>query len=249
MTKRSRHGSAAYDRLLDAPEDGGTRLAELLAAARAPAQPSELGGLVAARSAFERAQLGPARGRAAVSVPSLGRAAGRVVAVKVIALLGGASVLGGAAYAAADVGLLPGINQQPAHHAPATPASSHESAPGGAHRPAGGGPIPGATSVTVPGGGHSHTPAHPATSTAAHASPSPSAQQPSAQQPSAPQSSPHPTHPTHPPKPTPSEQPTPTKTHPSHGGNPSHARDKSTPSGYTKSGIARPPHPRQGAVA
>lgn len=228
MTNRAHHSSsAAYDRLLDATESDGTPLAELLAAARAPARPGQLTGMATARAAFERAHMGPARGRAPVSVPTLGRrAAGRVLAVKVIALIGGASVVGGAAYAAADIGLLPG--SKPSHHAP---APSHPSEPGLTRGPVRGGPIPGATSVVAPATRRHHTSANPATPQ--------NSSSPTAAHPSAP-SSPHPTHPTHPPHPTTSGTPSPTKSHPSHGrGNP-------TPPGSTKADEASAPHPIRG---
>lgn len=130
-----RHGSEALDRLLDEDAYDDAPLSRVLAAARGPARPDELAGLAAARAAFVSSTMPGAR--PATARPARSRTlAGRLLAVKAIAAVSGASLLGGAAYAVSDNGLLGGSS----HARPLS--SAHQAVPGQAsaavpYRPAG----------------------------------------------------------------------------------------------------------------
>ena len=52
MTRHARHGSAALEFLLDEDVPDGTRLGQVLTAARQPAHAEEFAGLAQARAAF-----------------------------------------------------------------------------------------------------------------------------------------------------------------------------------------------------
>lgn len=127
MRRRRRHATAAsLDALLDGARDDGTALARVLAAARAPANPRETTGLDAARTAFIGAANAPrpARPKRHGGTRSV---AGRLVALKAIAAVSGASLIGGVAYAASSTNLLNHPSgHHPGHH---RSAASSESAP------------------------------------------------------------------------------------------------------------------------
>jgi hypothetical protein len=126
MRSRIRPRSSAVERLLDADIADGTALSRVLAAARAPGRPHEVAGLDAARSAFMRAGPASSRPPARSRATATRTAAGRFLALKVISAVGGATLVGGASYAASSTGLLGGgSDNHPARHAPASgPASA-----------------------------------------------------------------------------------------------------------------------------
>jgi hypothetical protein len=113
MRRRPRLTSASLEELLDGGRVSDAALSRVVTAARAPATPDELAGLDAAQSAFHRSSQAWGR-RPISSVPAATRtAAGRLLAVKAIAAVGGASLIGGAAYAATNTPLLGGQGSAP----------------------------------------------------------------------------------------------------------------------------------------
>jgi hypothetical protein len=131
MRRNQRHlSAAALERLLEGDVSDASPLSRTLAAARAPGAPHEVAGLEAARSAFVLSSLAPSRSRATLRPATATSAAGRLVALKILAAVSGSSLIGGAAYAAASGGLITDSTQHhrsPAHHGTA-PAGSQ---PGG----------------------------------------------------------------------------------------------------------------------
>src|SRR4051794_21467102 len=93
-----RRTRAHLDDLLNGRPTAVDPLADLVAAVRSPAQPSELGGLDAAVAAFSAAPgvAGPPEER----TPMLKSVAGRLLALKVLAIAAGTAAAGGVAYAA-----------------------------------------------------------------------------------------------------------------------------------------------------
>src|SRR5437763_6068037 len=120
MRRRSRLNSASLENHLDGGRVADTPLARVLSAARAPALPDELAGLPAARTAFVQARHGAPRHPRA-GLPAASRtAAGRLLAIKAVAALGGATLIGGVAYAS-NVGILGGSSpQKPSQHTSGT---------------------------------------------------------------------------------------------------------------------------------
>ena len=110
MTRHARHGSAGLELLLDDEVLEDTRLSRVLSAARAPAQAEELAGLVAARTAFASTFTAPLATRVPANRPKA--LAGRLIALKAIAAVSGATLVGGVAFAASHSNLL----RSPAHH-------------------------------------------------------------------------------------------------------------------------------------
>src|SRR4051812_10814358 len=93
-----RRSRAHLDDLLDGQVAAGDPLAGLVAAVRAPAQPSELAGLDAALVAFaSAASVAPAPEE---KIPMLKSVAGRLLALKILAVVAGTAAAGGVAYAA-----------------------------------------------------------------------------------------------------------------------------------------------------
>jgi hypothetical protein len=125
MSRRVRAGSAAAERLLDGDVADASALSRVLAAARAPGRPEEVAGLDAARAAFMRAMPTASRPPASHRPTAPRTAVGRLLTLKAIAAVGGATLAGGAAYAASTGGLLGGPSgDRPGHHAPASPSDS-----------------------------------------------------------------------------------------------------------------------------
>jgi hypothetical protein len=119
MRRRPRLTSASFEELLDGGRVADAGLSRVISAARAPADPGELAGFDAARAAFDRTCRAPNR-RPVSSVPAATRtAAGRLLAIKAIAAVAGATLVGGAAYAASNTQLLGGGSP---HHGPSRPA-------------------------------------------------------------------------------------------------------------------------------
>jgi hypothetical protein len=118
MTRRRKHAGDPFDDLLDGCSSDGSALAELLSAARAPGAPDEMLGLPSTRAAFLDARRPR---RTAIRLP----AAGRLAALKVLAAVSGATMIGGVAYAATEANFLGGTggNHQkpPAASSPAGP--------------------------------------------------------------------------------------------------------------------------------
>jgi hypothetical protein len=119
MRRRPRFSSASLDALLDGDCDDGTALARVLIAAGAPGTPQELAGLDAARAAFVRAAPAPSRPPMTPLSAATRTAAGRLLAVKAIAAVSGATLIGGVAYAATSTHLLGGRSP---HHRQQQPA-------------------------------------------------------------------------------------------------------------------------------
>jgi hypothetical protein len=92
-----RRSRAHLDDLLEGP-NAHDPVARLLAAASAPAQPGELVGLESAVAAFAAAPTGPVP--LEEKIPMLTQVAGRLAAVKVLAVVAGAAATGGVAFAA-----------------------------------------------------------------------------------------------------------------------------------------------------
>jgi len=93
-----RRSRAHLDDLLDGRVTSGDPLADLVAAVRAPAQPSELAGLDAALAAFaSAASVAPTPEE---KTPMLKSVVGRALALKILALVAGTAAAGGVAYAA-----------------------------------------------------------------------------------------------------------------------------------------------------
>ncbi|MFF2042378.1 hypothetical protein ACFVVX_18315 [Kitasatospora sp. NPDC058170] len=149
--------SAGQDASLTGPDGTGrTGVARVLAAAAAPATAGELAGEEAALAAFREARLTPDRAVSAVPAPvrrrSMATAAlARAFSTKAVAVVLGATALGGVAVAAGTGNLpspLGGGPDEPGHRtlvAPSTPGSSRPSAapvpePGTAGTSAGAGP-------------------------------------------------------------------------------------------------------------
>jgi hypothetical protein len=169
MRRRARQESAALDLLLEGGVAEDTPLSRVLAAAMAPGTPHDLAGLDAARSAF--LATGPAAQHRPPALPAATRiAAGRLLTLKAIAAVGGATLIGGVAYAASDAGLLGGSSpQRHGEHSSSAPGSGSNADPQTSANPA----VPGGTSghphpsrATTPNKGHgggatahaSHTP-------------------------------------------------------------------------------------------
>jgi hypothetical protein len=134
MKRHPRHTSAAnLERLLDGYLVDGSPVSRVLSAARAPGTASEVAGLGAARSAFMHASRLPARTDLDIRAAATRTAAGRLFILKVLAAVSGTTLVGGAAYAAADAGLLGSTwHRPPAQHsnAPSDSDSGFIVAPG-----------------------------------------------------------------------------------------------------------------------
>lgn len=159
MSRRHRFGSGRrYEELLDGARSDDSALSAVLDAARAPATRTELSGLSTARNAFMSVPYVRTRPAASVSrLPAATRsAAGRLLALKLVAALSGISLVGGAAFAASGTDLLGGTS--PRHHSPAGPV------PTAPHNDGGRQVVPGQAGPT-PGGVVTH--AGPATQGAA----------------------------------------------------------------------------------
>jgi hypothetical protein len=132
MRRRAHLGSAALEQLLNSDARDSTQLAQLLAAACAAGTPEELAGLDATRTAFLADRQAP--GHSVGRLPAVTRTtAGRLFALKALAAVSGATLIGGVAYAtASNTGLLGGSHHhtQPSTSAPATTDSTAQ-LPGG----------------------------------------------------------------------------------------------------------------------
>jgi hypothetical protein len=161
MTRRHRLGSGRrFEELLDGSRPDDSALSGLLDAARAPGSRDEMTGLPAARSAFMSVPY--VRGRPAASVSRLPAAtrtaAGRLLALKFVAALSGATLVGGAAYAATGARLLGGStpHKHPTYRSAPVPTThgrgggGHQTAPGAA-RPTPSGQQPQAAPATTTG--------------------------------------------------------------------------------------------------
>ena len=115
MPRRLRLGSARrYEELLDGARADDRALSDLLAAARAPGTRDEVAGLATARTEFLNTRFRPIRG-ATKSLPAATRtAARRLLVLKAVAALSGATLIGGTAYAATGTDLLGGSSKDPA---------------------------------------------------------------------------------------------------------------------------------------
>jgi hypothetical protein len=170
MRRRAHPSSADLERLLDGQPANGTALSRVLGAARAPGSPDELVGLDAARAAYVAARSpSPAGTRSPVAtLPAVTRTtAGRLLALKALAALSGASLIGGAAYAATSSGLLGGTTH---HHPPAPQQSS--SSPGHGSTSAGTSGLQQSSHGTSPTDGRKSTgeqPGHTRATTPSHA--------------------------------------------------------------------------------
>ena len=109
-----RRSRAHLDDLLDGRITPGDPLADLVAAVRAPANPTELAGLDAALVAFaSAASVAPAPEE---KVSMLKSVAGRLLALKILAVVAGTAAAGGVAYAAvSDTMNTPHGNSAAAH--------------------------------------------------------------------------------------------------------------------------------------
>src|SRR3954451_16406141 len=90
---------AQLEALLDGRPTADDPLADLVAAVRAPGQPHELSGLDAAGATLAAPGVAGAAAPPA-PVPALRRVAGRLLALKIVAVAAGTAVAGGVAYAA-----------------------------------------------------------------------------------------------------------------------------------------------------
>lgn len=149
MSRRHRFGSGRrYEELLDGSRSDDSALSGLLDAARAPAAREEMSGLPTARNAFMSVPYVRTRPAASVSkLPATSRsAAGRLLALKLVAAVSGVTLVGGAAYAATGADLLGGSQHQQSPSSPASSAPHHRGgfqvAPGQAG-PTPAGPQPG----------------------------------------------------------------------------------------------------------
>jgi hypothetical protein len=107
MTRQPRHGSARLELLLDEDVFEDTRLSRVLSVARQPAAAEELAGLTEARAAFVLALNPPLTTRASSGRPARSRSlAGRLLALKAVAAVSGATLVGGVALAATQANFL-----------------------------------------------------------------------------------------------------------------------------------------------
>src|SRR4051794_7711893 len=121
MNPRRSSSGDPFEELLDGRSPDNSALARLLTAARAPGTRDEMGGLPAARSAFLEARQ-PRRSRATRLPAATRPAAGKLFALKALAAVSGATLVGGVAYAATDTSLLGGTDHH--RHGPAASASA-----------------------------------------------------------------------------------------------------------------------------
>ena len=155
MTRRPRLSSASLDALLDGEYDDGA-LARVLTAARAPGAPQDLAGLEATRAAFVRVSHAPGRPPIGVLSTATKKVAGRLLAVKAVAAISGATLIGGVAYAASTTGLL---GNHPSHHPgqqQSVSTSESASRPNSHSAPHGGGQLPTATHPNQARGSSDH---------------------------------------------------------------------------------------------
>jgi hypothetical protein len=141
-----RRTRAHLDSILDGRPTPGDPLADLVAAAQAPAAPGELGGLDAALAVFSSSA-----GLAATpeEPPVIKSVAGRLLALKVLAITAGMATAGGVAYAAVNGNL----DRAPA---PSVAAGDSTGAPGSS---AAGSSVPGSDgSSAMPGSGSESEP-------------------------------------------------------------------------------------------
>jgi len=123
-----RRTRAHLDDLIDGRPTTSDPLAGLVAAVRAPAQPHELGGLESALAAFAAAPVAPLTPEE--KTPMLKSVAGRLLALKVLAVTAGAAAAGGVAYAATTGDLSVPHGQSALHanaHSSGAPESDDES--------------------------------------------------------------------------------------------------------------------------
>jgi hypothetical protein len=161
MSRRNHPGSGRrYEEFLDGSRSDDSALSAMLDAARAPGTRDEMAGLPAARTAFMSAPYLRTRPAASVSkLPAATKsAAGRLLALKFVAAVSGATLIGGAAYAATGAKLLPGSSSPHKHStttSAAAPGGNHPDGyrgPTGAAQPTPAGPVP-ATSHGDPNAG------------------------------------------------------------------------------------------------
>lgn len=132
MSRRRSEAEDGFEDLLDGRATRGSALAGVLSAARAPGTPDELGGLSTARTAFLTAQQAhPKRGAAASGLPGATRsAAGRLLVLKAVAAVSGATLVGGVAYAATGAHLLGGDTDHRVHSPATSPQAPAHYRPG-----------------------------------------------------------------------------------------------------------------------
>jgi hypothetical protein len=135
MRRLARRRSASLEDLLDADVSDGSALSRVLSAARAPGTSEEMAGLGTAMSAFY--VTGPASPRPPMPTRSVTTrtVTGRWIALKALAALSGASLIGGAAYAATNAGFLDNLSphkpgQQTTHTVPGTSSSNGDRSTG-----------------------------------------------------------------------------------------------------------------------
>ena len=146
MSSRHRPGSGRrYEDFLDGSHSDDSALSALLDAARAPGAREDMAGLPAARAAFMSVPYVRTRPAASVSrLPAATRnAAGRLLALKFIAAVSGATLVGGAAYAATGAKLLGGSHGPPKHSTSSTAPAVPGHGGGGFHYPGVAQPTPG----------------------------------------------------------------------------------------------------------
>jgi hypothetical protein len=119
--RSARISSASAERLLAGDVTDGSAISRLLAAARAPGTPEEVADVEAARSTFVLTTLASPRTPINIRPAATRTAAVRLLTLKAIAAVSGATLIGGVAYAASNTALLGGTshpNHEPAHHQP-----------------------------------------------------------------------------------------------------------------------------------
>jgi len=147
MIRQHRPGSGRhYEELLDGSRSDDSALSALLDAARAPGTREDMAGLPAARNSFMSVPYMRSRPAASVSrLPAATRtAAGRLLALKLVAAVSGVTLVGGAAYAATGAQLLGGSS--PHKHSTSSTAPAPNNRGGGPHQvvgPGQAGPTPG----------------------------------------------------------------------------------------------------------
>jgi hypothetical protein len=152
MSNRHRPGSGRrYEDYLDGSYSDDSALSGLLDAARAPGTREDMAGLPAARTAFRSVPFVRSRPAASVSrLPAATRtAAGRLLALKFVAAVSGATLVGGAAYAATGAKLLGGGSPGPHKQGTTTSAPT---VPGGRAPVGGGYHNPGGEALPTPDG-------------------------------------------------------------------------------------------------
>lgn len=179
MIRRLPLGSGRrYEELLDGARSDDSGLSALLDAARAPGTREDMAGLQSTRNAFMSVPYVRTRPAASVSrLPAATRiAAGRLLALKLVAAVSGVTLVGGAAYAATGAQILGGGSSPHRHStSTSTPAPAPGNRGGGPYQvvpgqggPTGGGLLTQPANNGGPNGNSSvarseHPPANPAT--------------------------------------------------------------------------------------